>query len=295
MTVLNERLTLQAGSLALLTAILWGGNSIAIKIALDGLPPLALAAARFLLGGLAVIPWAFVSGVPLRPGSGERRGLFQLVLLFVAQIYLLNAGTNFTTAARSTVFISTYPFFTAVFAHLFMPGDRLSGLKIVGMTLSFAGVVLVFVDSLIRGSLGYLPGDVMVLTSGLLLGARQVYTKKLTQYIHPARLLLWQAALSLPVFILLSSLLEDLTAPVFRPGILGAIVYQGLVVAGFCFLVSVTLLRRYRASRLGVFGFVTPVVGVVFSDLLLGEAISATLLVSVLMVGIGVAIVNTET
>ena len=32
MTVLNERLTLQAGSLALLTAILWGGNSIAIKI-----------------------------------------------------------------------------------------------------------------------------------------------------------------------------------------------------------------------------------------------------------------------
>ena len=295
MTVLNERLTLQASSLALLTAILWGGNSIAIKIALDGLPPLALAAARFLLGGLALIPWAFFSGVPLRPGSGESRGLFQLVLIFVAQIYLLNAGTNLTTAGRSTVFISTYPFFTAVFAHLFMPGDRLSSLKIAGMTLSFGGVVLVFVESLTSGRLDYLPGDVMVLTSGLLLGARQVYTKKLTQYIHPARLLLWQAALSLPMFILLSALLENLNTTVIRPGIVAAIFYQGLVVAGFCFLVSVTLLRRYRASRLGVFGFVTPVVGVVFSNLMLGEVISATLLISVLMVGIGVAIVNTET
>ncbi len=295
MNVLNERLTLQAAGLALVTAILWGGNSIAIKIALDGLPPLALAAARFLLGGLAVIPWAFFSGVPLRPRTGEGRGLFQLVLLFVAQIYLLNAGTNITTAGRSTVFISTYPFFTAVFAHMFMPGDRLSGLKITGMTLSFAGVVLVFVDSLTGGRLDCLPGDVMVLMSGLLLGTRQVYTKKLTQYIHPARLLLWQAALSLPMFVLLSALLEDLNTTVISPGIVGAIFYQGLVVAGFCFLVSVTLLRRFRASRLGVFGFVTPVVGVVFSNLLLGEVISATLLISVLLVGVGVAIVNTET
>ena len=177
MTVLNERLTVQAGSLALLTAILWGGNSIAIKIALDGLPPLALAAARFLLGGLAVMLWAIFARVPLvRPGSGERRGLFQLVLLFIAQIYLLNAGTHFTTAGRSTVFISTYPFFTAVFAHLFMSGDRLSRLKIMGMALSFSGVVLVFAESLTKGHLGYLLGDVMVLISGLLLGARQVYT-----------------------------------------------------------------------------------------------------------------------
>jgi drug/metabolite transporter (DMT)-like permease len=293
--VLNERLTLQAGSLALLTAILWGGNSIAIKVALDGLPPLALAAARFLLGGMAVMLWAIYARIPLRPGSGERRGLFQLVLLFIAQIYLLNAGTHFTTAGRSTVFISTYPFFTAVFAHLFMPGDRLSRLKITGMTLSFLGVVLVFAESLTRGDLGYLPGDVMVLMSGLLLGARQVYTKKLTQYIHPARLLLWQAALSLPVFILLSAFLENQIPSGIRPDIVGAIFYQGLVVAGFCFLISVSLLRRYRASRLGVFGFVTPVVGVVFSDLLLGEAISPTLLASVLLVGIGVAIVNSET
>jgi drug/metabolite transporter (DMT)-like permease len=176
-----------------------------------------------------------------------------------------------------------------------MPGDRLSRLKITGMTLSFLGVVLVFAESLTRGDLGYLPGDVMVLMSGLLLGARQVYTKKLTQYIHPARLLLWQAALSLPVFILLSAFLENQIPSGIRPDIVGAIFYQGLVVAGFCFLISVSLLRRYRASRLGVFGFVTPVVGVVFSDLLLGEAISPTLLASVLLVGIGVAIVNSET
>ncbi len=294
MKVLNERLTLKAGSLALLTAVLWGGNSVAIKLALGGMPPLALAGARFFLGGLAVLTWVILIRIPLRLQAGERRGLLQLVLLFIAQIYLLNAGTHFTLAGRSTVFISTYPFFTALFAHLFLPGDRLSRLKILGMALSFAGVVLVFAESLALDELTHLPGDLMVLASGLLLGGRQVYTKRLTQAIPPAKLLLYQAALSLPVFILLSALLEADAAYRFTPGIVGAVLYQGLIIAGFCFLVATTLLRRYRASRLGVFGFVTPIFGVLLSNLLLGETLSPGLLASMLLVGAGIAIVNSE-
>lgn len=295
MKVLNERLTLSAGSLALLTAVLWGGNSVAIKVALAGMPPLALAGTRFLLGGLTVFTRAILIRIPLRLKAGERRGLFQLVCLFIAQIYLLNAGTHFTLASRSTVFISTYPFFTALFAHLFLPGDRFSRLKIIGMVLSFAGVVLIFAESLALGELGHLPGDLMVLISGLLLGARQVYTKRLTQGIHPAKLLFWQATLSLPLFALLSALLEGGTSYRFTPAVVGAILYQGLIIAGFCFLVATTLLRRYRASRLGVFGFVTPVFGVLLSNLLLGESLSPGLLASMLLVGVGIAIVNSET
>lgn len=294
MTVLNERLTLRAGSLALLTAILWGGNAIAIKIALAGLPPIALAAARFLLGGLTVLLWAGLMRIPVRLQAGEGRRLGLLVLIFIAQIYLLNAGTDITLAGRSTVFISTYPFFTALFAHIFIPGDRLSRLKVLGMALSFAGVALIFAETLLLGELAYLPGDLMVLLSGLLLGARQVYTKRLTQRTHPARLLLYQAAFSLPVFLLFSALLESRAAWTFTPAVVGAVFYQGMVVAGLCFIVLTTLLRRYRASRLGVFGFVTPVFGVLLSDLLLGEPLSPGLLVSMCLVGAGIAIVNAE-
>jgi drug/metabolite transporter (DMT)-like permease len=65
-------------------------------------------------------------------------------------------------------------------------------------------------------------------------------------------------------------------------------------VAGFCFLVAATLLRQFRASRLAVFGFVSPVFGVLLSNLILGEAISPALLASMVLVGAGIAIVNYE-
>jgi len=294
LNLLNERLTARAIGLALFTAILWGGNSVAIKAALAGAPPIALAAARFTLGGLAVVAWAKVARIPLWMPRAQRRGLVWLILLFTSQIYLLNAGTQHTLAGRSTVFISTYPFFTALFAHRFLPGDRITRRKILGMGLSFCGIILVFAESIASGQLDNLPGDLMVLVSGVLLGARQVYTKRLAQGIHPVQLLLWQAGLSVPIFVVLSALLEGSTGYRLTPDVWLAVLYQGLVIAGLCFLIYTTLLRTYRASRLGVFGFLTPVVGVVLSNVLLGEGISAGLVASVLLVGAGIAVVNHE-
>lgn len=292
MKVLNEPLNVKAGSLTFLTSILWGGNSISIKYALSGLPPLALAGTRFFLGGLSVLVWVKLIRVPIYLLSHERRGLLQLVFLFISQIYLLNLGTDFTLASRSTIFITTYPFFTALFAHYFIPGDRLSLLKITGMILAFSGVILIFIESFILNDFQFLSGDLMVLTSGCLLGARQVYTKRLTQNIHPGKLLLWQATLSIPVFCLLSILIERNFSYNLSIKIISAILYQGLVVAGLCFILVTFLLHRYRASRISAFGFVTPIFGVLLSYLFLGEPLSAGLLVSMLLVGLGMVIVN---
>ena len=47
MNVENERLNTRAALLNLLTAILWGGNSVSIKLGLSGIPPLCLAGMRF--------------------------------------------------------------------------------------------------------------------------------------------------------------------------------------------------------------------------------------------------------
>ena len=49
-----EKIGPGAASLALLTAVLWGGNQVAIKVGLEGMPPLAMAAARFGIGWLVV-------------------------------------------------------------------------------------------------------------------------------------------------------------------------------------------------------------------------------------------------
>lgn len=290
----NESLTFQAGSLAFLAAVLWGGMNVSVKVALDGVPPLALAGFRFALGTLFILVWGLVFRIPLRIKPGEYRVLFQLALQFVVQIYLLNVGTQYTLAARSTVFISTHPFFIALFAHLMIPGDRLSRIKTIGILVSFFGVFTIFSENFALGDIQYLAGDLLVLASGLLLGLRLVYMKRLIKDMHPEKVLLWQSVFSLPVFILLSLVFESDVPFHFSVEVVTAILYQGIVIAGFAFVFWTNLLRRYQASRLGVFHFAAPFFGVLFSYLILGEAISIWLFAGMLLVGGGIAIVNSE-
>ena len=290
----NERLTRAGATLTLLTAVLWGGNSVAIKMALAGVSPLFLAGLRFLLGGLFVAAWAIITRTQLKLAPGEFGRIFRLIVLFVTQIYLLNEGTHQTLAGRSTVLISSYPFFTALFAHLYIEGDPASRSRFIGMALSFSAVIVVFAESFATNQFDYLSGDAMVLASGCLLGARQVYTKKLAQDIQPTKLLVWQSFISLPIFFGASLLFESEPRMVLTPSVTVGIVYQGAVIAGFCFLVMVGLLKKYQASRIGVFGFITPLFGVTLSSLLLEEPLSPALVCSVLLVGIGIVIANRD-
>jgi drug/metabolite transporter (DMT)-like permease len=288
----NERLTLRVACLATLMAVLWGGNNIAIKFSLAGIPPFALAGIRFLAGSLIVLAWVFIERVSLKMESGEKGSLVLLAFLFTAQIGLLNVGVHHTLAGRATILISTHPFFIGIFAHVLIPGDRMKPLKILGMTLSFLGVVFILAESFVLEDFQYLLGDFLILGSALLLGLRLVYIKRLTQGIHPGRLLLWQSALSIPMFFLFSLIFEGNFVYQWNTEIAAGLFYQGVIIAGIGFIISTKLYQRYVASHLGVFHFVTPIIGVVFSNILLGEGISLGLIGSMVLVALGIAIVN---
>jgi drug/metabolite transporter (DMT)-like permease len=288
----NAHLGPVAAGLALLTAALWGGTAVGIKMGLVGMPPVAMAAARFLLGALVMLAGALVSRVTLRVSWQHGCRLAALSLLFSTQIVLLNVGISHTLAARATVLTCTYPLFIALFAHFLIPGDRLTVSKSIGLSLSFGGVVLIFWDAVFVAESRYLLGDLLTLTSGILLGLRQVVLKKLVAGLHPYTVLFWQAILSLPVFAGISLLTETSEAWAFSWPVLGAVLYLGLVVAGFCFIVNVSLMRRHSASLLGAFGFATPLFGVLLSGVLLGEEISPGLLFSLVLVALGIVAVN---
>lgn len=290
--MLNQPITVKAAAAAILLSALWGGNTPAIKIALEGVPPLALAGVRFIMGALTVLVWVLVARIPLKPNRKECRLLFFLLILFVLQIYTLHSGTRFTLAAHAGVFVLTAPLFLTLFAHFFLPGDRLNRFKIVGLTLSFAGIVVIFAEGFLTSATDYIIGDAIVVLSGLLLGLRQVFTKTLTQTIHPARLLFWQATLSVPVFFILSALFERGENFRVDARIILSIVYQGVVVAGLCFIFWTLLLRRFNASRLSVFGFVAPISGVVISHFMLGEPITSAFILGSALVAAGIAVVN---
>jgi len=282
----------KSASLALLASALWGGNLVALKIGLEIFPPLWSAWWRFVLGVGAVSWWAARQGIPLWPQQSERGRLIILGLLFTAQIALLNLGVNLTSPAYGVVILNSHPIFANLAGHFVASEQRLNCKRVLGLGIAFFGVCyLAFGKPVPRLAPNPLVGNTLLIFSSFLLGIRTVYTRWLVQGVDPVKAVTWQMALSLPVFLVAALLLEP---PLARPLALEPIVamaYQGLIVAGICFVIWTGLLRRYSAGTLATFGFTVPLFGIALSRLLLGEPLDARIVVAAAAVITGIALV----
>lgn len=275
--------------LLLLTAA-WGGNAPALRFSLQHLPPYGSAALRFVLGLAVVVLIAARQRVPLGLRRDDWRPISRLAVLFAVQIALLNHGSALTAASRQALLINCYPLFVPAFAHLFLRGDRLNWSKLAGTGLAFVGILFVFGERL-RGGAGSLLGDGLVLASAVLLALRIVYTSDLVRGLHPYALLFWQSVLALPVFVLMS-LIGEQRSYHWTPTVAASILYQGVVVAGLCFAGWTAMLQRYAASRLSVGFFLTPVFGAVASYLVLGEPLTAGVVLGGVSILAGLLVAN---
>ncbi len=280
-------------ALVLSTVSLLGMNSLAVKITLQGIPPLKMALLRYILGILAVGGVGFIQGMSMRLRFGELRRLILIAVLHALHTVLLNIGTDLTIASRSTIFFALHPIFSVIFGHFWLRDDQLSLRKVLGILAAFGGVIAAIAPNL-RGSgvLEYLIGDLIVTLAACFFGLRITLTKVFVQHIYPHRLLVWLLILNIPCFLLLSYLFEH-GKPINLTSASGAgMLYQGWILTGFCFLVLTSVLRKYKASKLVVLYFFMPVSGVLFSNLFLGDELSSSILAGTALVAAGIYLVN---
>ncbi len=291
MTAEPRNIDFQAAALVTFLAFLWAGNPIAIKIGLADAPPIRQAWMRFVLGGLTVLAWARLTRTPLRIYRHEARPLLILGVIFTVQIALLNLGVKFTSAGHVSVLLNAYPIYTVLLAHFFVPGDRLSGGRAVGVMIAYAGVVLLFSREFSLQS-AYLLGDFITSGSAFLLGVRTVYLNRAVQRIDPVKLLLAQAAFGVPCYLVWSALFEAADPYRWTWSLALSLGFQGIVVAGFNFIVSLLLLKIYKPSGLAAYFLTTPLFGVFLSWMILDEVITFRLLVSAALVVGGIALAS---
>jgi drug/metabolite transporter (DMT)-like permease len=279
-------------SLALLTSVLWGANTVAIKIGLADAPPLRLAWMRFVVGGAAIALWAWRTGrlTDFRVASGEWRPMLVLALIFTAQIGSMNVGTSLTSAAHASILLNLYSVHTVVLSHFLIPGDRLTVRRIVGVVVAYAGIVLLFARQGGGGAASLL-GDAIVFVSAFLLAERLVYLARAVQSLDPVKLLLSQAAIGSLLFMAGSALTE--AAPtVWTVRLAASVAYQGVVIAGFNFVVNMWLLQCYRPSSLVPFFLTQPLFGVVAAAILTGDALTWELLLACAAVALGMGLTS---
>ncbi len=288
----DQPLDVFATALTILLCAIWGGAFVGIKLSTIDLPPLGSGAIRFCLVSLVLLAWARYQHIQLLIEQAELRALTITTLCSCYTNLVAYIGTMRTTSGRATVFFYTQPIFLALLAPYFLPGDQLTWRKGYGLGLALCGVIALFLGKLNGGTSSTVVGDALVLSGALTSAFYGITVKRTAGKIHPVALICWQSWASWPFLAILSWCFEADRSFTFTSRAVAAILYLGLISAAFGFVAFAWLLQRNAATRVTALTFLTPVFGVVYSWVLLGEVLTPLQLVGVLGVCLGVYIVN---
>jgi drug/metabolite transporter (DMT)-like permease len=271
----------------------WGFNNVAIKLAIHDIPPLIQSAARSVIAALLVGAWTQARGIPLLKRDGTLGAGILAGVLFALEFLLIYRGLVWTTATRGVLFLYLAPFFVVIGSRWLIPGDHFHLSQWLGLSLSFAGIVIAFGLPTPAADSRQVLGDLM-LVGGAAAWAATTLTIKASALnrISAEKTLLYQLVVSAPLLGLGAILFgERMTAPPSAVA-LGAFAYQTVYVVSITFTIWFVLVVRYSAARLSVFTFLAPLFGVAAGHLVLGDPLTPAFAVAVTLVAAGLLLVN---
>jgi drug/metabolite transporter (DMT)-like permease len=278
---------------------IWGLQQVAIKNTNATLPPVFQAGVRSAIAAVLVWGWSRTRGTPLFRDDGTLSAGLLAGVLFATEFVCIFLGLTLTSASRMAVFLYTAPCFTALGLHWFVAGERMRRIQWIGILVAFGGMALAFADGFLHGhgahgaTLKGVAGDALGVLAGIAWAATTVVVRatRLAQS-SASKTLFYQLTVSAVVLIALALALGQAHVGIVTPLAVVSLAYQAIVVAFVSYLVWFWLLTRYTASRLSVFSFLTPLFGVTFGVLLLGESFSLRFLMAAALVLTGIVLVN---
>ncbi|AKJ03697.1 threonine/homoserine efflux transporter RhtA [Archangium gephyra] len=279
-----------------LLCALWGLQQVAIKLAAQDMAPILQASLRSGLAALLVGLLMTWRGGWEGLRQGTLRGGLLAGVLFTLEFLLIALSLGYTSAGHVAVFLYTAPVFSALGLHLLLPHERLRPFQWLGIAVCFTGIGVAFIG----GTAGavdrrMLLGDALAVGAGLAWGLTTVAVRasRLSEA-PPALTLFYQLAIAF-VLLLGVALVTGKTGHVaLTPIVVGSVLFQGVVVSFASYLAWFWLLRRYRASNLAVFSFMTPLFGVTLGVLILHEPLTVNFVLGAVLVLAGIGLVSGE-
>lgn len=291
----SRNLDLKAFILLTVLCASWGLQQVTIKIANQGISPVLQSGIRSVCAGVLVCIWMSVRRESVFEKDGTLWWGIAIGLLFAGEFIFIYTGLNYTNASRAVIFLYTSPFIVALGSQLFIPGEHLRKIQVAGLCCAFAGVLLAFGESFRFPTYRMLIGDMMLAFAALLWGAVTVIIKAgpLVRIGH-SKTLLYQLGVSAIVLPAASIAMDEKGVVQMTPLIVLCLLYQGVWVAFITYLVWFWLIRHYNVARIASFTFLTPIFGVLAGGILLDEPVSKILLLSLVLVGSGIYLVNRQ-
>lgn len=293
----DRKTHLDALAVAALVAccFLWGLNQVAAKAAMTEIPALWQATSRSIVGGALVWAWAAWRGIRLFEPDGTLAGGLLAGALFAGEFACIFCGLQYTAASRMVVFIYLAPFVVALGMPSIARSERLTAVQMTGLVIAFAGVAWAFAESFTQPAAGadqWIGDGLGVLAAGLWGATTLAIRGSRLSGASAEKTLIYQLAVS-GVALGAGAIVQGIPLPTHVSALAAtALAFQIVIVTFASYLVWFWLVRRYAATRLSAFTMLTPMFGLAMGALLLGEPITARLVIALVAVAGGILLVN---
>jgi drug/metabolite transporter (DMT)-like permease len=267
-------------------AALWGSSFMFIEIALRDLEPSTLILLRMASGALALAAYVRLAGhgfARLRPYAAPLAllGLINTAVPF----FLIAWGQQYIDSGLAAIFNASAPLFTALFALPLDRSQRVTGLRLAGVLLGFAGVVLL-VGFELTGSDRAVEGALAVVGASACYGIGGLYAGRRFPGLPPSLValgtLLWASVYVAPLGLAQASTLgwEALVS----------VAYLGVAATGVAYLLYFGLIAGAGASKAVLVTYLVPSLALAYGAAFLGEHVTALALGGLALVLAGVSL-----
>ena len=276
--------------------LIWGSTYLAIRYAIDSIPPFLMAGSRFVIAGGALYLWSRLTGA-------ERPSRAAWLATAVTGILMLAVGNGAVTWSEQRIpsgiaalLVASVALWMVLLEFLRKNGTRPNRLAIIGLTIGFAGVALLVGPAALSDA-----GDLDVLAALVLVGASlswaagSIYSRVLPR---PASasvgsgMQMLAGGIALLVIGVTSGELGrlDLAAVTARSALsLGYLIVFGSLVG---FTAYAWLLRVCTPAAVATYAYVNPMVAMLLGWLLAGEEFGPRMIVAAAVILSGVALIN---
>jgi drug/metabolite transporter (DMT)-like permease len=267
--------------------LVWGSTYLGIKLAVETLPPLLMASARFSLAGLVLYVVARARGAAAPTGKQWRWAVLTGALLLLGGNGLVTWGQQTVPSGRAALIVATTPLWMVVLGWFFYQGVR-PGLRVwLGLGVGFAGAALLIKPPAGDAGAGSLMGALALALAPLCWALGSLHTKA-TRPVDDTLMVSAMQMLAGGVLMLgMGTLIGEwpvlLTRPVSLTS-LGALVYLTVIGGLVGFSTYAWLLRHASPTAVSTYAYVNPLVAVLLGWLVAGEALDSRVLLAALLV-----------
>jgi len=275
--------------------LVWGSTWLVIKMGLDSVPPLLAAGARFVVASAILYILIRLRGLRLPLDRTSRLVFLSAgVLAFGVPFAMVYWGEQYIPSSLSSILFASYPFIIAILSYFTVKDEPLTFLRVLGIILGFAGLVVIFWAGFRINSREALLGMGAIVGSGLLQAVSVIIIKKYGRTLHPF-VVSFGGMFIAALLLLGGSFAFERGMPLtFDLNAVWTVLFLGIVGSVLTFSIYFWLLKKIPVVLLSISALITPVIAVFLGGLILAEVLTFRTYVGAGIVLLGVLVSNIE-